>query len=252
MGRQNRRLLIGQLAFQRHRLELVRLRKQAPKASQLPRRDLDQRTQFGQRGLQVVDPRPHQFQRIGRVVLRQDTVVAVEDQPAVGRTGHQRNAVAFGALDIVFVLHDLQVIRAPQQRDRQQRHEPQAQQMHGIRAGHIGHGMLAEYHTVLEVAQQSKRERPAHPHPMRMMQGTIQHQQQQEIRTQEQANPRPGQGLQPERKQQRHGQIAPASPLVPGDLVHNHQGFSSATTGSNTRTMRSRSSPASGIHSMRR
>jgi len=101
----------------------VRLTQQAAKAPQLPRRYLDQLAHLGQRGFQIKDMRPCDFQRVGRIVFRQNAVFAVQDQSAIGGNRHQRNAIAFGASGVVIVLRNLQIKSARQQRGRQQRNE---------------------------------------------------------------------------------------------------------------------------------
>ena len=85
--------------------------------------DVDDRGQLVDRALEVGDLAGRDLQRVGGVVAREHDAVAVEDQAAVGRDRHDRDAVVLGLGVVVVVLDHLQVDEARQQQRERGEHD---------------------------------------------------------------------------------------------------------------------------------
>jgi len=123
LGGEDRHFGVGQTGADRHRLEILGLVEQALEALAVLGLDVDQLGQSVDRRVEVSGQRGRDFQRIRRVVARQNDAVAVGDHPAVGNDGDERDAVVFGAGAVEVVLQDLQPDEAPDQRAEGEEHD---------------------------------------------------------------------------------------------------------------------------------
>ncbi len=104
-----RHFVIGQARAQRDAGKAARLFQQALEAAPVARLDLHQLGQFVDHRFHVrLQLRWRQFERVGRIVTRQDHAVAVDDQAAVGHDRHQRDAVVLGLGRVLVVVQHLQ------------------------------------------------------------------------------------------------------------------------------------------------
>ncbi len=128
-------LIIAELVENRQRLKAPRLPQQIVEAPLVERRD-------GHDGLERIDGvlqcaldlRRRDFQRVSRVVVGQDDAVAVENQPALRRNRHQRNAVVLRLGRKLPMPHHLQPHPATDQQRKAQHHHGRGQNQTAAKA----------------------------------------------------------------------------------------------------------------------
>ena len=108
-------LLVGQPRADRQALGLRVSTVEPLEARAVARRDLDQLGELVDRPLDALHAAREDLERVARIVARQDDAVAVEDQAAVRRDRHDRDAVVLGFRAVVVVLHHLQEEEAREQ-----------------------------------------------------------------------------------------------------------------------------------------
>ena len=106
--REARHLLVGEPGADRHAFGIARLDHHLLEAGAVARRDLDQLGQLVDGALDAPHPAREDLERVARVVARDDDAVAVDDQAAVGRDRHDRDAVVLGLRGVDVVLDHLQ------------------------------------------------------------------------------------------------------------------------------------------------
>jgi len=89
----------------------------------IPGRDVDKCTQFANQRVQVCDPAWCDFERIGRIVVRENDTISIEDDAAVGRNRHDRNTVGLGEALVVLLHDDLEIVKARKQEEKGRHHE---------------------------------------------------------------------------------------------------------------------------------
>ena len=120
--REARDLLVGEPRAQRQALEVLRFLEQLAEAAAVARLHVDDRREFVDRRVEVLDLRRHQLERVTGIALREHHAVAIGDDAAIGRDRHDGDAVRFGQRAVVAVLHHLQVDEAREQSaEREQR-----------------------------------------------------------------------------------------------------------------------------------
>ena len=104
-----RDFFISEAGANRQALEGLGFFEQATEALAVARLDVDQLRELVDHGVdRARDFRRRDFQRVRGEVAREDHAITVNDQATIGHRRHHRDAVAFGALEILAVAHGLQ------------------------------------------------------------------------------------------------------------------------------------------------
>ena len=115
VGGEARHLLVRQARADRQALGVAHFRIELAEAAAILGLHLDHLAQFLDRALHVAHLGGKDLQRVGRIVARQHHAVAVQDQAAVGRDRHDRDAVVLRLGGVGVVLHHLQLDEAREQ-----------------------------------------------------------------------------------------------------------------------------------------
>ena len=109
IGRESRDFLVGEARAQRQALEILGLFEQALETLAVARLHVDNRGQCIDRLVEILHPRRSDFERIGRIALRQHDAIAICHHAAVGNDGYDGDAVAFRERLVVPVLDQLEI-----------------------------------------------------------------------------------------------------------------------------------------------
>ena len=122
MGGKAGNFLVGKAGADRQAFEGLALFEQLAETASVLGQDLDQRTELLDRGIEILDFRRGDFEGEGRIIARQDGAVTINNDAAIGRNRHQRNAVVLGAGNVILVPDDLQPGKTGEQDGKRQQH----------------------------------------------------------------------------------------------------------------------------------
>ncbi len=122
VGGEARHFLVGQARADRQALGVARFGIQLAEPAAVLGLHVHHLAQLLDGALEILYLGREDFQRVSRVVARQHHAIAVEDEAAVGRDRHDRDAVVLGFRGIGVVLHDLQLEETREQQRESHQH----------------------------------------------------------------------------------------------------------------------------------